>query len=100
VAELFAVPDICRPKALGAVPRLGLGSRTTVLAWTTIFRFLSESGLFANAVQNSFARELMPLSLLESGLPRPSTYLPGLGQVEVGHTGSTIEGLVHWGMIG
>jgi len=97
--ELSTVPDVCRPRALGAVPRLGLGSRTTVLGWPTIFMFLSEKGIFANAIQNSVARELMPLGVLESGLPRESAYLPGLGLVEVGHTGSTIEGLVHWGMM-
>jgi len=96
--ELSAIPARCRPRALGAVARLGLGSRTTVLGWPAIFRFLSESGLFANAIQNSVARELMPLEMLGDPSARPTTLQPGLGQVPVGHTGSTIEGLPQWGM--
>lgn len=96
---LSTIPEGCRPRALGAVPRLGLGSRTTVLAWPVIFQFLSQRGLYANAIQNSVARELMPLEMLDDSRPRPTTLLPGLGQVPVGHTGSTIEGLLHWGML-
>jgi len=97
-AELSKVPEGCRPRALGAVPRLGLGSRTTILGWPVIFRFLSCNGLYANAIQNSVARELMPLAALSASSARESAYLPGLGAVEIGHTGSTIEGLLHWGM--
>ena len=97
--RLSAIPDICRPKALGPVPRLGLGSRTTVLGWPVIFRFLTEAGVYANAIQNSVARELMPLEMLGDASTRPTTFLPGLGPVPVGHTGSTIEGLPEWGSL-
>jgi len=96
--ELAAIPNNCRPRALGPVPRLGLGSRATVLSWPAVFGFLSQTGLFANAIQNSVARELMPLAMLDDPGMRPTTLQPGLGPVSVGHTGSTIEGLLHWGM--
>ena len=97
--ELASVPNIYRPQALGAVPRLGLGSRTTILGWPIIFNFLSKTGIFANAIQNSVARELMPLEVLHDPAPRQNTYLPGLGMIEIGHTGSTIEGLLDWGIM-
>ncbi len=97
--ELSGIPAACRVKALGAVPRLGLGSRTTTLSWPTVFRFLSEKRLCANAIQNSVARELMPLEMLHDPTAKPTTLQPGLGQVPVGHTGSTIEGLLEWGML-
>lgn len=97
--ELSRIPGMCRVKALGAVPRLGLGSRTTTLSWPTVFRFLSEKRLYANAIQNSVARELMPLEMLHDPTAKPTTLQPGLGQVPVGHTGSTIEGLLEWGML-
>ena len=96
--ELSAIPEACRPRALGPVPRLGLGSRTTVLGWPAVFGFLSGTGVFANAIQNSVARELMPLDMLNDDV-RPSTFLPGSGPVPMGHTGSTIEGLLQWGML-
>lgn len=95
--EFACIPKSCRPKALAAVPRLGLGSRTTVLGWPVIFSFLSSYDIFANAIQNSVARELMPLEMLTPGSPRARTYLPGLESVDVGHTGSTIEGLLRCG---
>lgn len=97
--KMSALPDICRPRALGPVPRLGLGSRTTVLGWPAIFAFLSKNGIYANAIQNSVARELMPIEMLKNPDKRADTYLPGLGPVQVGHTGSTIEGLVQWGAL-
>jgi len=97
--RLSVVPEDCRPRALGAVPRLGLGSRTTTLGWPTIYRFLSSEGIYANAIQNSVARELMPLDMLDDHTARPTTFLPGLGPVPVGHTGSTIEGLLDWGTL-
>lgn len=97
--ELSRIPEACRVKALGAVPRLGLGSRITTLSWPTVFRFLSQKRLYANAIQNSVARELMPLEMLHDPTAKPTTLQPGLGQVPVGHTGSTIEGLLEWGML-
>jgi hypothetical protein len=46
----------------------------------------------ANAIQNS-VRELNLLDDVLAGRPACTNYLPGLGGIEQGHTGSTFEGL-------
>lgn len=87
------------PRALGAVPKLGIGNRTTTLAWPGIFEALQKGSILANAIQNSVGRELAPLATLINSKRKEYTYLPGLGRVQVGHTGSSIRGLWLYGVL-
>lgn len=80
------------PRALGAVPRLGIGSRMSTAVWPGIWRAMDRCGFSANAIQNS-VRELNLLEDILAGRPACTNYLPGLGAIEEGHTGSTFEGL-------
>ena len=41
------------PKALGAMPRLGVGSRMTTAAWPGVWRAMNKCNLCANPIQNS-----------------------------------------------
>jgi len=97
--EILPASCPARPRALGAVPRLGIGSRTTVLAWPSVFRVLGARRILANPIQNSVGRELLPLADLQRGLAE-ETFLPGLGLVSTGHTGSSVEGLWLEGVLG
>lgn len=89
-------------RALGAVPRLGIGNRHSVLMWPGIFRAISGSGtgrvFSANAVQNSL-RELNLLDEFLAGGPPKENYLFGYGSIQEGHTGSTFEGLWTYGVL-
>lgn len=80
------------PKAAGTVGRLGVGNRQSVTVWPGIFAAMNEIGGPGEIVQNSAYRELAPMDfiLAPSG---EATYLPGHGSLNVGHTGSSIEGL-------
>jgi hypothetical protein len=80
------------PRALGAVPRLGIGTRMSTSVWPGIWRAMDESRFCANAIQNS-VRELNLLEDLRAGRPARSNYLYGFGTLQEGHTGSTFEGL-------
>lgn len=80
------------PKALGATPRLGIGSRMSTCAWPGVWRAMDRCSFSANAIQNS-VRELNLLEDILAGWPACTNYLPGLGAIEEGHTGSTFEGL-------
>ena len=53
--RLFA-PDK-GPRALGPVPRLGIGTRMTTAVWPAIWQAMAQGGFAANAIQNS-VREL------------------------------------------
>jgi hypothetical protein len=90
------------PRAMGTMPRLGIGDRMTRLVFPGTFDALAEMKLPANVIQNSIGRELAPIHRLLSREPLPQTYLPGLGNLSVGHTGASIEGLwlegVLWGI--
>ncbi len=90
------------PRAMGATPRLGVGDRMTRLVFPGAFDALADMKLPANIIQNSIGRELAPIHRLLSSDPPPQTYLPGLGTLYTGHTGSSIEGLwlegVLWGI--
>jgi hypothetical protein len=81
-----------RPRALGATPRLGLGSRMTTAVWPGMFQTMSRRGFAANPIQNS-VRELNLLDDVLAGRPSPRNYACGFGTIETGYTGSTYEGL-------
>jgi hypothetical protein len=80
------------PKALGATPRLGIGSRMSTCAWPGVWRAMHNCSFSANAIQNS-VRELNLLEDILAGRPACTNYLPGFGAIAEGHTGSTFEGL-------
>lgn len=80
------------PRALGATPRLGVGSRMTVAAWPGVWRAMDKCNFCANPIQNS-VREVNLLDDLLAGRPPHFNYLANFGRVEEGHTGSTFEGL-------
>jgi len=90
------------PQSMGPTPRLGIGDRMTSFVFPGAFDALEQLSLPCNVVQNSVGRELAPVRGLLSSEPLPQTYLPGLGTLMVGHTGSSIEGLwlegVLWGI--
>ncbi len=80
------------PRAMGGVPRLGIGTRMSTAVWPGVWRAMDRCGFSANAIQNS-VRELNVLDDVLAGRPACTNYLPGLGTIEEGHTGSTFEGL-------
>ncbi len=81
-----------RPRALGAIPRLGIGTRMTTAVWPGIFAAMDRRGFASNAIQNS-VRELNLLDDLLACRPAPKNYACGFGTIETGYTGSTWEGL-------
>ena len=80
------------PKALGAVPRLGVGSRMSTAAWQGVWQAMNKCNFQANPIQNS-VREVNLLQDVLTGRPPRFNYLANFGRVEEGHTGSTFEGL-------
>lgn len=80
------------PKALGAVPRLGIGSRMSTAAWPGVWRAMKRYTFQANPIQNS-VREVNVLQDILAGQPARFNYLANFGRVEEGHTGSTFQGL-------
>jgi len=80
------------PRALGATPRLGVGSRMTVAAWPGVWRAMDKCNFCANPIQNS-VREVNLLDDLLAGRRPRYNYLANFGKVPEGHTGSTFEGL-------
>ena len=80
------------PKALGAVPRLGIGSRMSTTAWPGVWRAIDRYNFKANPIQNS-VREINVLEDTLAGRPARLNYLANFGRVEEGHTGSTFQGL-------
>jgi hypothetical protein len=81
-----------RPRALGATPRLGIGTRMTTAVWPGIFSAMNRHGFAANTIQNSI-RELNFLDDLLAARPAPTNYACGFGTIETGYTGSSWEGL-------
>lgn len=81
------------PTALGRAPRLGVGSRQTVNVWPGVFEAVRQTGTPSEIVQNSAYREVAPMSVILSSPGDEVAYLPGHGSLNVGHTGSSIEGL-------
>ncbi|MBN1507236.1 MAG: hypothetical protein JW955_10345 [Sedimentisphaerales bacterium] len=86
------------PRAMGSVPRLGIGTRMSTSVWPGIWRAMDEGQCAANAIQNS-VRELNLLEDVLAGRAPRSNYLYGFGTLEEGHTGSTFEGLWVAGVI-
>jgi len=80
------------PKALGAIPRLGVGSRMSTAAWPGVWQAMNKCDFRANPIQNS-VREVNLLEDILAGQPPRFNYLANFGRVEEGHTGSTFEGL-------
>jgi hypothetical protein len=87
----FIKPD-AGPRAMGAVPRLGIGTRMTTAVWPGSFQAMATCGFAANAIQNS-VRELNLLDNLLAGRPPARNYAFNFGTIESGYTGSTYEGL-------
>ncbi len=86
------------PRALGCVPRMGIGDRHTTTVWPAAFAAMEKAGFAANAIQNSL-RELNQLDDLVAGKPAHENYLFSFGTIAEGHAGSTFEGLLHAGVI-
>lgn len=80
------------PKALGAKPRLGVGSRMSVAAWPGVWGAMSKGNFSANPIQNS-VREVNLLEDVLAARPPRLNYLANFGRLEEGHTGSSFEGL-------
>ena len=80
------------PRALGATPRLGIGTRMSTALWPGIWRAMDEGGFSANAIQNS-VREVNVLEDILAGKPPRTNHLFNFGTIEEGHAGSTFEGL-------
>ncbi len=80
------------PRALGAVPRLGIGTRMTTAVWPAIWQAMASGSFAANAIQNS-VRELNLLETLLEGRPAEKNIAFGFGTIETGYTGSSYEGL-------
>jgi hypothetical protein len=79
-------------RALGPVPRLGIGCRMSTAIWPAVWPAMQECGFAANAIQNSL-RELNLLEDLLEGRPPKINYQFSFGSIQEGHTGSTFEGL-------
>lgn len=87
------------PKALGTVPRLGIGSRMTTAAWPGVWQAMNKRNFRANPIQNS-VREVNLLEDVLAARPSRLNYMANFGRVEEGHTGSTFEGLWTAGVLG
>jgi hypothetical protein len=80
------------PRPLGAIPRLGIGTRMTTAVWPAIWQAMARGGFAVNAIQNS-VRELNFLETLLEGCPAEKNVAFGFGTIETGYTGSSYEGL-------
>jgi hypothetical protein len=80
------------PQALGAIPRLGIGTRMTTAVWPGIWRAMADGHFAAIAIQNS-VRELNLLENLLTACPAERNMAFNFGTIETGYTGSTYEGL-------
>ena len=80
------------PRAFGSVPRMGIGDRQTVTVWPGIIEALRLVGGPAETMQNSAYRELAPMDMILAPPGAEVTYLPGHGSLNIGHTGSSIQG--------
>ena len=80
------------PRPLGAVPRLGIGTRMTTAVWPGIWQAMAAGHFAANAIQNS-VRELNLLDDLLAARPAEKNIAFNFGEIESGYTGSTFEGL-------
>ena len=81
------------PRALGPMPRLGIGTRMTTAVWPGIFGAMGRAGFAANSIQNSI-RELNLMEDLLHAHPPARNYAFCFGTIESGYTGSSFEGLL------
>lgn len=81
------------PTALGRAPRLGIGSRQSVNVWPGVFEAIRKIRVPSDIIQNSAYREIAPMSTILSPPGDEVSYLPGHGTLNIGHTGSSIQGL-------
>jgi len=79
-------------RALGPIPRLGVGTRMTTAVWPAIWEAMVCGEFATNAIQNS-VRELNFLETLLEGRPAERNIAFGFGTIETGYTGSSYEGL-------
>ncbi len=86
------------PRALGPIPRLGVGVRMSGAMWPAVYQAMVECHFAANSIQNS-VRELELLENILAGRPPEAIYYPGFGTVHSGHTGATFEGLLTYGVL-
>ncbi len=86
------------PRPLGAISRIGAGSRMSTAMFPATYRAMAACGFAANTIQNS-VRELELLENILAGRPPEAIYYPGFGVVDSGHTGSTFEGLWAYGVL-
>jgi hypothetical protein len=86
------------PQPLGAIPRIGAGSRMSAAMFPGSYRAMDACGFAANTIQNS-VRELELLENILAGRQPEAIYYPGFGTVDSGHTGSTFEGLWTYGVL-
>jgi hypothetical protein len=86
------------PQALGAIPRIGAGSRMSAAMFPGTYRAMAAHRFAANTIQNS-VRELELLENILAGRPPEAIYYPGFGTVDAGHTGATFEGLWTYGVL-
>lgn len=103
--DAASIDQFCRiilpdkgPKALGAIPRLGIGVRMSTSVWPGIWSAMEKGNFAANAIQNSL-RELNMLEDLLKGKPAHTNYLFSFGNIDEGYTGSTFEGLWVYGVL-
>jgi hypothetical protein len=87
------------PKAMGSIARLGVGARMSTAGWAGVYRAMQTYDFAANPIQNSVQRELQLLENVVGGHPPESIYYPGFGNMDSGHTGSTVEGLWLYGVL-
>ncbi len=80
------------PRALGGIPRMGIGVRHSVYIWPGAIDAMQRGAFSANLIQNS-VRELHMLKTLTEGRPSRENYLFSFGRIQEGHSGSTFEGL-------
>jgi hypothetical protein len=80
------------PRAMGAVPRLGIGSRHSTMAWPAILRAMEAKDFSANTIMNS-VRELAILSEFLEGREPRTNHLFGFGPIPEAYTGGTFEGI-------
>ncbi len=86
------------PQPLGAIPRIGAGSRMSAAMFPGSYRAMAACRFAANTIQNS-VRELELVENILAGRPPEAIYYPGFGTVDSGHTGSTFEGLWTYGVL-
>lgn len=99
ITQYFLMVDASKmPRALGPIPRLGIGTRMSTTQWPAIFSAMEKKGFSANAIQNSI-REICLLEEILNAKECETNYLFSFGNITSGHTGATFEGLWLYGVL-